>query len=70
MHIYIYIGPLSPYVTQLKRLEGLYLYENLMTGKIPLGIAHMKRLIGVYLFNNKFESKFHIFLYIRIYVCT
>jgi hypothetical protein len=26
---YTYIGPLSAYVTQFKRLEGLYLYKNL-----------------------------------------
>jgi hypothetical protein len=46
-------------LTRLTKLEGLYLYENRMTGSIPLDINPplKKTLTGIFLFNNHFDSK-------------
>ena len=45
----------------MAHLEGLYLYDNMLTGDIPLGFADSPlkdKLTGLFLFNNRFRNVF------------
>ena len=50
MTIYIlprFLGPLPLSLLHLKNLQGLYLYDNKMTGNIPQEITKLKKLSGI-----------------------
>ena len=52
-------GPLPVELCTLAHLEGLYLYENRLTGDIPLGFVEEPvrgNLTGLFLFNNNFRN--------------
>lgn len=51
-------GPLPDAILDLGRMEGLYLYNNFITGEIPAErmIRAYPNLMGIYLYNNSFDN--------------
>ena len=51
-------GSLPTSLGTLRRMQGLYLYENFLSGEVPLSlILNLKHsLQGIYLFNNNFTN--------------
>ena len=58
----MYIGEIPEDIGTLRRLEGLYLYENEFTGTIPDCIARLPHLKGVYFINNRLQGSYNILL--------
>jgi hypothetical protein len=40
----------------LHNLEGIYLYDNYLEGKIPRSLLKLPRLSGIYMFSNNLEG--------------
>ena len=61
---FLYItGRIPTEIGALRRLEGLYLYDNEFTGTIPDSIARLPHLKGVYLYNNRLQGNYHSYIF-------
>lgn len=52
----LWIGTIPKALPGLKKLEGLYLFENYIEGEIPNELAELPHLSGIYLYNNCFKD--------------